>query len=145
MFHKFWRIPWKCTSSWFGNRINLCKFAKFVAITRKFREECEAASEAVAGGALQAARAQLLQNSSLFGSQWWRKGPSRLSGTLAWCCTAHLGHVPYPRYNNSWLLAFAHLAGSKRGEMQPCSLPASTGCSAVHLCMELSPRWEHWL
>lgn len=106
--------------------------------------------KAVAGGALQAERAQLLQNYSLFGCKWRRKGPCRLSGTLAWCCTAHLGQVPYPRYN-SWVLAFADLKGSKRGEMQTaasqialdvllsicawnCFLDESTDCSQIEQC-----------
>lgn len=35
-----------------------------------------------------------------------------MSGTPAWCCPAHLGQVPYPRYN-SWVLAFADLKGSE--------------------------------
>lgn len=61
-----------------------------------------------------------------------------MSGTLAWCCTAHLGQVPYPRYN-SWVLASADLKGSKRGEMQSAASQNSTGCSAVCLCMELFP------
>lgn len=30
------------------------------------------------------------------------------SCTLAWCCIAHLGQVPYPEYN-SWILEFGYL------------------------------------
>lgn len=74
-----------------------------------------------------------------------------MSGTLAWCCTAHLGQVPYPRYN-SWVLAFADLKGSKRGDNANCSpsqialdvllsicawncfLDESTDCSEIEQC-----------
>lgn len=74
-----------------------------------------------------------------------------MSGTLAWCCTAHLGQVPYPR-SNSWVLAFGDLLkGSKSWEMQTaasqialdvllstcawnCFLDESTDCSEIEQC-----------
>lgn len=111
-------------------------------LTREFREECEAASEAaqaVVGGALQAERAQLLQNYSLFGSEGEEKVPPACLAHWPGAVLLIWGKCLIPGTTAGSL----HLVIAERiktGGNANCSLPDSTGCSAVYLCMESFPR-----
>lgn len=87
---------------------------------------------------------------------------SDFSCTLAWCCIAHLGQVPYPEYN-SWVFEFGYLLKwSKRRKchLQPskitldvllyigvwkCFLDESTDCSEIQQCEgEYYVKMSYW-